>query len=211
MSRGLSSTTKAAFDAPVIFPALFFEMVLKSGPVRFWSGLGIFEFLGEDFVGAGTMGKISPITETANVMAQGMQFTLSGFDKSLMALLLQERIQGSPIRFWVAVMTGNDPSATVADYFLAWEGFADTAPMSDDGQSGEITINGENRLVGLFRPRVSRYNTEDQRKLFPGDTGFDYVPSLIGKEVAWMQNSVTSGRWINQGNPRLKNNIYYQP
>jgi hypothetical protein len=48
-----------------------------------------------------------------------------------------------------------------------------------------VSISYESRLIDLERSRESRYTNEDQQRAFPGDRGFEFVPSLQDLSLTW--------------------------
>ena len=61
----------------------------------------------------------------------------------------------------------------------------DVMNISESGDSAQITINGESRLIDLDVPRVRRYTSEDQKIDFPNDKGLEYIADLQDKEIVW--------------------------
>ena len=48
-----------------------------------------------------------------------------------------------------------------------------------------ITVTVENKLIMLERPRNRRYTDQDQKNLFSGDKGLEFVDDLQDKELVW--------------------------
>ena len=48
-----------------------------------------------------------------------------------------------------------------------------------------MTIAVENKLIILERPVERRYTDQDQKELFVGDKGLEFVDSLQDKSVNW--------------------------
>ena len=48
-----------------------------------------------------------------------------------------------------------------------------------------VSVTAESLLADWDRPRVRRYNAEDQRLYYPNDKGFEFVPSLVEKQIVW--------------------------
>jgi hypothetical protein len=61
----------------------------------------------------------------------------------------------------------------------------DVMTIQEDGQSATITINVENVLIDLQRPRVRKYTTEEQLARYPNDKSLEMVASLQEKDIAW--------------------------
>jgi len=57
--------------------------------------------------------------------------------------------------------------------------------ISESGDSAQITINGESRLIDLDVPRVRRYTSEDQKIDFSNDKGLEYIADLQDKQIVW--------------------------
>ena len=53
------------------------------------------------------------------------------------------------------------------------------------GETAEIVCNLENRLADWLRPRIRRYTDADQKDLYPGDRGLEYVAAAVDKEIVW--------------------------
>jgi len=57
--------------------------------------------------------------------------------------------------------------------------------ISDSGQSAEIAISVENRLIEFERTRVRRNTAEDQKIDYPNDKGFEFVTEIQEKDIVW--------------------------
>jgi len=55
----------------------------------------------------------------------------------------------------------------------------------ENGETAEVSLTGESRLIDLERPRVRRWTSEDQKSLYSGDLGFDFLNSIQEKEIVW--------------------------
>ena len=73
----------------------------------------------------------------------------------------------------------------IADPFLAFAGRFDVPDILEAGERATITAKYESRLIDLDRVRARRYTSEDQQLDYPGDKGFDYVPSLQDAVITW--------------------------
>jgi hypothetical protein len=78
MSRSLDTTLAAALADANIQPVILANLTFKSGTVYVWSGVGSFTWSGNNYIGVGSLGNISAITEGSSVEAAGMTVTLSG-------------------------------------------------------------------------------------------------------------------------------------
>ncbi len=73
----------------------------------------------------------------------------------------------------------------LADPFTLFEGQMDTMDISDNGETADVIVNCESKLISLQNARPRRYTKSDQNLTFPDDEGLDYVPSLQDKEIVW--------------------------
>jgi hypothetical protein len=141
MSRSIDSTLAAGLAGPNIQPFILAALTFRSGTVYVWSGVGNLTFGGNTYLGVGSLGTISAISEGTSVQADGMTVTLSGIP-------LQ---QGIPVYIpataapWAPGLTGN--SAYNYGYIptpLPWGATAPVVvPLSlTEGQSIIITAYG---------------------------------------------------------------------
>jgi len=129
------------------------------------------------------MVSVSQISETSDVRADGIVFTLSGITEAMRSLVLAEVQQGKEGIVYIGHM--NDAGAIVADPANAFEGRLDVPTMKDGGQDISSSLTYETRLRDLQRPREYRYTNESQKLLFADDVGFEYVPSLQDWNGSW--------------------------
>ena len=61
----------------------------------------------------------------------------------------------------------------------------DVMIIRETGDTSTIELKLENRLIALERPNERRMTDEDQKNLFPGDIGFEFIPDLQDKQLVW--------------------------
>lgn len=180
--RDLTSAMQTEVGKAEVAPILLFEGEFISGTVRAWSGYGNLTWAGVSWSGTGTLLGISNVSETNETAAQGITVTLNGVPSELISLTLAEIKQGASGKVYFGLLDGQQ---VINDPILLFSGKLDIPSISDEGEFAEITITYESRLIDLERPRINRYTPEDQKRLFPGDLGLDYVPSIQDKKVVW--------------------------
>ena len=183
MARDLTAGMVTEVTAVELRPAMFLKASFPSGDLNLWSGIGDKVFAGDTYTGAGDLIEISELRETEETRAAGAAFRLSGVPSSLIAIALGEEYQGRPVKLWLAMLTA--AGAIVADPYLLFTGRMDVMEHQDSGETAALTLQAENAMVALERPRVRRYTAEDQRLDFPLDTGFDRVTALQDAEILW--------------------------
>jgi hypothetical protein len=154
-----------------------------STPVRLWSGYGTITVGAVTYQGIGTLGTISPVEETTDLSARGINFQLSGIPSAYVSLALTENYQGKAcsVLFGALDATG----AIVASPVTIFAGRMDVMSVNDDGQEASIIMTAENKLVDFRRPREVRYTHEEQTNLHPGDLGLEFVTAIQEKQVYW--------------------------
>ncbi|MGE3623598.1 MAG: hypothetical protein AB7H77_06995 [Bdellovibrionales bacterium] len=206
MARGLSADLAAAVAAKRVQPALFAEFLFDSGPVRFWSGLGVITWDGKVWAGGGDLVGVSPYTETQNLEAQNFTFTLSGIEPSLLATALLEDYQGRRCALYFGATSTSAAHVLMEDGgfelledgghlllensiietpYQIFAGIMDTMNFQDDAQSATLTLNAENILIVLTETRTRRFTDEDQKATYPTDRAFEGIAALQDREIIW--------------------------
>jgi len=182
MAREMPAAVSTAIQGAVVHLALFGEFQFASGTVRMWTGAGDKSWSGQTWTGGGNLVGISPIDETTEVSAAGLNFTLNGVPSSLVGTALADAYRGRPCKLWLAIL---DAAEAVVDVVQVFAGRMDVMTIADAGETATITLQAENRLVDLRRPRSSRYTNEEQQRLFAGDVGLEFVAKLAEKPLYW--------------------------
>ncbi|MFD1913796.1 hypothetical protein [Halodurantibacterium flavum] len=172
-----------AMAAPEVFPFLLFEGQFLSGWVRLWSGIGLLQWGGRQWQGAGTLIGLGSVSETTDVVAEGTSVTLSGVPLDLVQIGIAEVRQGLPGRIWLGFLDG--AGQIVPDPVLVFSGRCDVPEIADDAETCRITVSYESRLVDLQTPREWRYTHEAQQVLAPGDLGLAHVAAIQEREIKW--------------------------
>lgn len=204
MSRGLSSGMVSAVGAKEVRPALACFMDLVSGPIRVWTGIGNKTWDGNTYNGIGMIGGVSPIQESTAVVANGISLNLTGIPSDMISVALQERYRGRKVYLWLWLFDGSN--ALITSPVQLFAGRLNTMTIQDSGETATITIAAESRIVDLNRARERRFTDGDQKQLYPGDLGFEFVANLQNADWPW-------GRVINAGAtaPTYNNPTYYNP
>jgi len=129
---------------------------------------------------------ISNINETADIRASGVKISLSGLDSSILSSSISQDSEGGLVKLYFGVLTTTNNETVVVDTpYQLFEGSLDTIQVSETGESATITVTVENKLIMLERPRNRRYTDQDQKNLFAGDKGLEFVDDLQDKELIW--------------------------
>ena len=194
MSRALSSAMQAVSTADVVRPIFLVRMVFDSGEtpneLNLWSGVGDLTYDSETYTGVGDLLDISPITETADMQASGMNVTLTGVKSSLVVIAKDHEYQGRPLTVLFGAFDASGD--LVANPTVIFSGFMDTMTITESGDTSSISISVENKLIAFERSRVRRYTAEDQKIDHPTDKGFEFVTAIVEKEIIWGRASASS-------------------
>jgi len=148
--------------------------------VYLWGGYGNITWGGKTWVGTGDLGGISPIDETGDLAANGVQLTLSGIPSAAIAAAFSVDFQGCAGRIYLGLFSADghllDTPATLFD------GLVDSSAFQDTGQTSTITVNLEKELIDR-RDEVRRFTHEDQQIDHPGDHYLEYVPWLAQNQI----------------------------
>lgn len=162
--------------------ALMAEIEHPDGTARFWSGIGRLYWQGQAWTGSGRLGTVTPIKQTSAIAIQEIQFQLSGVDPEI-AATLNDDVRNRLGKVWLA---GIWKRSVVSDPFLLLESQLDYQQLDAD-ESGNVvlTITGRSGFYELERNIDEAWTSEEQKTLYPDDTGLDLIPSLQNQDIIW--------------------------
>lgn len=182
MSRGLSTAALAVTGAEVVSRTMAVALEFPGGTVR-WNGTPkTINFGAQDFLGIGTLGRITAIEEGAELRAYGLTVEVSAIPRDMVSIALNQQYQGRKATIWEVPLDSS--GEVVASPFVAFRGRMDQMDIAL-GATATVTLRLENRLADWERPRLRRYTDEEQRSVYPGDAGFRFVSAATEKELVW--------------------------
>jgi hypothetical protein len=182
MTRTLASAVVDEVTAATLYPVFMTKLEFDGGNTNLWTGVGSITVDSDTFVGVGELGSVGDLRESTKLKAAGVDLTLSGVDSSIIALILTEDYQGRPATIYVGFLDGDD---TYIDRVTLFKGRMDVITCREKGEESIVTISVESVLVALERANLRRMTPEDQKHIYPTDTGFDQVPALQATEIIW--------------------------
>ena len=183
MSRSVTSAVNTIFESNNVQPFMAVDLDFDSGNFLAWSGYGNLTFGGNTYLGGGDFLSVSPVKENAEVQANGIDINLSGIPTELISLALNETYQGRSCKVFLGVLDSSN--AVVSDPYLLFSGRMDLMSIDDSGDTCNISVTAESRLIDLDRTRERRYTSEDQKIDFPNDKGLEFIADLQDKEIVW--------------------------
>jgi hypothetical protein len=181
-----STDQQAALEKAAVAHAYFAYFDFKSAAVRVSNFNQTVEWGGYEWLGMGTLGSISQITETDSLESSPVNFNLNVADPSLVALAIGpvEEYRGRVAKLWMCPLDEN--YALIDTPILCWRGRMDMMSLGVGQDSGNITLKCETAAFGLKRQPSLRMNAAQQKKRHPTDTGFDFLTGLIANPAVWL-------------------------
>lgn len=185
MARDLTAGMVTEVTAAALTPIYLMQLTLPSGSLRFWNGIGDIVYDSNTYTGSANLITFSEVTETQSIEAQGVKFTLNGISSSIISTVLDSNneLQRGTVDLWMAALDSD--GNIITDPFKLFSGNVDTADIEEAGESANISLSVESKLVMLKRTRVRRYTPEDQKLEYSNDQFFDFVASLQDKNLEW--------------------------
>lgn len=187
MSRPNVSSTYVSSSVSLIQPYVAAYMDFSgSAPVRLWTGNATKSFSdiggSGNYLGVGTIGGISAISETTEVAAKSIDLTLSGIPTEYVSLALANNYRGRDVVVYLILF---NTGMTTYEQLTLFRGKMDQLIINEASDSSTITIKCESRLIELNRPSDIRYTDEAQKQLYPTDKGLEFVASMADKSIYW--------------------------
>lgn len=209
MSRDLSTVTLENIQEGVVYPFFAVELLFDgNNTIRMWTGQGTLNLEdGTEWVGLGSLLDISTIEETAEMAVKGATITLSGVSSEALSLALSEPYQGRVCNIYfgtfsvgkvlqeggsfILLQDGSkiQLESTSTGFNQLFSGYMDQMNISDGGDTCNIELMVENRLIDLERARVARFTSGYQKSIYPNDLGLDFIEDLQDKDISWGRKS----------------------
>jgi hypothetical protein len=185
----VASANQTAATAAHAEPVDFVDLDFPSGHVRFHTRIGPIVWGGFTWDGVGKLGSIEVGTEDAELRPVAWRMTISGVDAALVTAARGEAFHGRPVRLYRGWL---DPStfALVATPERRRSGMIDSMQITLGPNTGAITVNCESELARWQRPRGLLYTHESQQLIYPGDRGFDMVPTIQSRVLDWSKKTL---------------------
>lgn len=192
MPRNIGAEFLLALQEGYLYPVIFVEMYFATGPVRICTWNQDLFNNGVVFTAAGNLLQVSTIQDGSDVHARGISISLSGFDPTLLPLVLNDFQVGLPVTVYLGAF--NSQTASQVSYsVIAWQGRTDEPTITVDEKSATITVACESMLIDLNTPVPWRYTNQDQQLFAPGDLGFSFVNSIQSIPIYWNSTATSNG------------------
>ena len=187
MARSITTAFKNSIKAQAVQPFFAVQLEFSTGTLYFWTGYGNLTMTAggssNTFTGLGDLLNISAIGESDQLEAIGAQVQVTGIKSSIISAALGANYTNRNAEIYFG--TFESSKNVIADVYTLFKGKMDIMKIDEGPESATITLNLENRLIVLDRPKNRRYTHEDQQERFSGDLGFEFVPDLQDKQIIW--------------------------
>lgn len=185
MSTGRSLTTAqtAAVTATVLYPALLFDLCFDDNTYHVWAGIGNLVVGTTTYLGVGSMGKVTTISEGTGVEAKGITLSLSGIDPSWLPESLNEINLAATATVYLGILTPQ--MQLVGNPINIFSGIMDGPQFNLDTKAITISIDVESELVDMNRSRGGRLTDQDQKARYPNDNSLQWVNFNQDLDVVW--------------------------
>ena len=193
MSRTGVSAAYVSSSVSLVQPYIAAYMDFSGSAVRVWTGNATKslsdDFGGGNYLGVGTLGGVSAVTETTDVSAKGIDLTLSGIPTECVSLALSDNYRGRQVAVYLILF---NTAMTSYEQITMFRGRMNQIAINESGETSTLIISCENRLIELNRTTDVRYTDEAQKELYPTDTGLEFVAAMANKSIYWGNSAPSS-------------------
>ena len=177
-----------ALSSPLFYPVLFVQLTFSNETIYLWSGIGTTTFNGQTWSGIGGLLGVSATEDSSKVEAKGILVSLSAIDATLLPEALQYVQLGLPVIVYLGLSSGapiTEGGTLVSSPVVAWSGRIDQPTFTISGDTCNLSIACENRLVDMNVSIERRYTNDDTQSLNPGDLGCSFVATTNERTLYW--------------------------
>lgn len=151
-------------------------------PVRVWSRSGNIEHGGYTWQGVGTLGRITAPIQNLKLGLKQVVFELRGVPQGD-ETMLGKKVRNKPAQVWIASIKNGRVNG---ELFLMLEATLDYLELEreKDGRQS-IKLYGNVGPWSTERASNVAWTHERQIDLYPGDTGLQYIPEHVKKDLTW--------------------------
>ena len=184
MSRGFPTNVANALATQHVSLVTFVQLAFPSGTVYLHNSIGTYTFGGNDYLGVGDLGAISPLEEGADISPYQITLSLSGLDSTIAGAALTEDYYMHAVTVLLGVLNADD--ALLADPTVVFEGFMDQMNISVGADGGDvITLTAESELARFDKASNIKYTDIQLQSEFSGDLALEFMPDIEGAKIRW--------------------------
>ena len=184
MSRGFPTNVANALATQHVSLVTFVQLAFPAGTVYLHNSIGTYTFGGNDYLGVGDLGAISPLEEGADISPYQITLSLSGLDSTIAGAALTEDYYMHAVTVLLGVLNADD--ALLADPTVVFEGFMDQMNISVGADGGDvITLTAESELARFDKASNIKYTDIQLQSEFSGDLALEFMPDIEGAKIRW--------------------------
>ena len=189
--RLISTALQAQLDAGAIgkLDMILFDFPSPTGLKGFFTGVGVLQWSGIEFVGAGTLFQVSDIGASLDGAAVGLTIRLNGdaragLDATELAMIETIQYRGRPVTIYRRY---HHPETYVEIAVeRVWRGYLDTIDHHvTEGGECHLAARCDSRALDLGRSGYRMRTDADQRLIDAADDFFRDVATVSEKEIQW--------------------------
>ncbi|AYY80316.1 hypothetical protein [Proteus vulgaris] len=154
---------------------------LKSGATCAHTGVGQLIIAGETYLGVGSLGEISQLKENKTTSPPQLQLKLTGFDRSLVGMVMNEQSRGREVRLMM-VAIGKEGKPLLAEVLFVGQ---ITSINVVSGEENAVCVNVSNRFERWSIGLPDRFTDESWSSRRQGDRIFRYVAQMAERAIYW--------------------------
>lgn len=196
MALAIDTGTLSALNSGIIADRTMIKFVLAGGTYGFWSGQGTFNWDGIDYVGSGSLIKISTLTQVTDNSSVSVQAELSSIPDTqltpdILAMIENEIYHQQPVTIYTAYF--NIETRALLSVETEFRGRIDRLTHTETAD-GEYKIVGEFESISRDFLRTGfRMRTDvDQKTFAPNDGGLRHVQKAAIEKIYWGRNTPSS-------------------
>ena len=156
--------------------------------MRVWQGRGsVRDGDGNVWSGLGEFGQVSGLQGSSMLSVDPVTLTLSGLDASMIRVVRDQANEITGRTCGIYFLMFDENFVLLDSPFLAELYLMDKATLAVDGESQTmiVTLSAEPLFFSKHLPPVSMMTDADQQRKYPGDTIFQRVSLLNGKQTIY--------------------------
>ena len=174
MSRNLSSQIQSRLAQPLCRPVYLVCFDFVNYYLKEWTGDGTLSYDGDTFTSACYTLDFPTVTESVELSAESVSFTLSGSNEFPINLSDAYNYRNRKCEMWIGFLE-EDGSLPATNVYKLFSGIMSEVDFVEDGENDQWKIKAESKLIDLQNEKVARYTHQSQLKLFAGDKGLEFA------------------------------------
>jgi len=183
MTRALEATLSTELTNTLIRPVLLVALPFRAQTVYLTSGHYNISYGGNTYLGNGWLQPVRTIEDTEELVLSSVEIELLGASQEVRALALSDVDQS--LLAYVRIGLLDAAGALIGTPYLAFQGYIDTADISESVDSTLVTFTLESDAMRWQIPNEHAFTDAFQQSQYTGDLGFQYVAQLEDVSLFW--------------------------